>query len=709
MNEEKNNRSDEEIVTAEEEKKSTFKRVRRGLGRAFGFIMQRPLLQSLFLSLCLFSLVDMLHYRSIFGSLVHFVTYPHFFLLNVLIVWFTLLPALFLRRRLAYYLTVSLLWFGFSVANCVMLTPGIRTTPLEANDLEMLFTDPLSIVNMVLETGYLPLFMVILIAAVILLAIAGIVFLWFKLPLRRRAFWPGLIAFASSALVLTIVIVSFRAAGVLPSRFKNLKQAYSTYGFSYCLPCTFIDRGIDKPEEYEKKGQEKVASILQSYEHLTTAENAEKPNIIFLQLESFFNVNDLASYAFNQDPTPFFNGLKNSCPHGYLSVPSIAAGTANTEFEVITGMSLDFFGAAEYPYKTVLQKTVCESTAYALKGLGYEASAIHNHTGTFYDRHEVYARMGFDRFISSEFMAGSDDRNLTGWVRDAVLTEEIMSTLTATEKTDYIYTVSVQGHGGYPSSGDIDDFGIKAVAIADKDEAEIMQYNYYVNQMRDMDNFLRELTDALSAFEEKTVLVMYGDHLPGLNIEEEDFKKDRAGLYETEYVVWSNYDLQNAPTERKNVRSYQLSAYVLDLLGIHEGNVLRHHQANSSNYDSLENSEKYSDGLWMLQYDLLYGERYAYGGKNALQPTDMTFGLHPTVIHKAEALGGGFSLYGENFTPDTRILLNGEELERVVYFGPDQIVAAFEEDQSLKKGDKITAFYRGQNADILSKVEYIVP
>ena len=49
MNEEKNSRSDEEIVTAEEEKKSTFKRVRRGIGRAFGFIMQRPLLQSLFL------------------------------------------------------------------------------------------------------------------------------------------------------------------------------------------------------------------------------------------------------------------------------------------------------------------------------------------------------------------------------------------------------------------------------------------------------------------------------------------------------------------------------------------------------------------------------------------------------------------------------------------------------------------------------------
>lgn len=711
MSEEKK-QPDEQLVkesSTSASKESFFKRVWAGVRRAATFVWDRPLLQSAFLALCIFSLVDMLHYRTVFGVIIHLFSYPHFFLMNVLIVWITLLPALFLRRRYAYDLTISIIWIAFGIANCVMLTPGIRTTPLEANDLEMLLTDPLSIVDMVLQTEYLSLFTLILIVAVILLAIAGLIFLWFKLPLRRRAPWQALISLASSVLVLTIVITTFRATEILPSRFKNLKEAYSTYGFSYCLPCTFLDRGIDKPEQYEKNGQASIGNIVDSYDHLVTADDTEKPNIIFLQLESFFNVGDLSSYAFSEDPIPFFNSLKEHYPHGYLTVPSIAAGTANTEFELITGMSLDFFGAAEYPYKTILQDTACESTAFVLKSIGYEATAIHNHTATFYDRHEVYEKMGFDRFISREFMADSENRNQTGWVRDAVLTEEIMKTLQATEKTDYIYTVSVQGHGGYPSNGAIDDFGIKATAIADKDEAEVMQYNYYVNQMRDMDNFLRDLTEELSAYDEKVVLVMYGDHLPGLSILAEDFKEGRAGLYETEYVVWSNYSLQDAPTERKNVHSYQLSAYVLDLLGIHEGNVIRHHQANSASYDSLENQDKYSDELWMLQYDILYGKRYVYGEQGGFRATDMAFGVYPTVISEAVAGVGGFMLYGENFTPDTRILLNDAEIESVGYFGPTQLAVTLEKGKSIKSGDVITAYYIGQNADILAKVKYIVP
>lgn len=696
-----------------EDKSSPAKRFLKRFGtqirRGATFLWQRPLLQSLFLAYCLFTVLDMLHYRTVFGALIHFLSYPHYFLINVLIVWATLLPALFLRRRYAYYLTVGTLWFGFGVANCVMLTPGIRTTPFEANDLEILFKDPMSIVGMVLQTEYLSLFSLILIVAAILLAIAGIVLLWFKLPRVKRAPVQALISLASSALVLTIVIVSLRATGVLPSRFKNLKDAYSTYGFSYCLPCTFIDRGIDRPERYKDNGKAEIEKLLQSYEHLTTASDAEKPNIIFLQLESFFNVNDLATYAFNQDPMPFFNGLKDSFPHGYLTVPSIAAGTVNTEFEVITGMSLDFFGATEYPYKTVLKQTTCESAPYILKDMGYETTAIHNHTGTFYDRHKVYDKMGFDHFISKEFMANSDDQNLTGWVRDAVLTEEIMKTLSLTEKTDYIYTVSVQGHGGYPSNGSKDDFGIQAIALQDQDEIEVVQYNYYVNQLRDMDDFLRELTEALSAFDEKTVLVMYGDHLPGLNIEDEDFKEGTADLYQTEYVVWSNYSLQREPIGRKDVRSYQLSAYVFELLGYHEGNVFRHHQANSDSYGALEKNEKYNNGLWMLQYDILYGKRYAYGGVNPYEVTDMTYGIEKPSILSTEEYVRGFIIHGEHFTPDTKVMLNGEEIETVVYFGPNQLVVAPEDGDDLKKGDKITVYYQGMNAEILLKVQYIVP
>ena len=67
---------------------------------------------------------------------------------------------------------------------------------------------------------------------------------------------------------------------------------------------------------------------------------------------------------------------------GYYKVPSVGAGTANTEFETITGMSLHYFGPGEYPYKSILKETTCESVPYVLKNLGYSTHAVHNNEPT---------------------------------------------------------------------------------------------------------------------------------------------------------------------------------------------------------------------------------------------------------------------------------------------------------------------------------------
>ena len=69
--------------------------------------------------------------------------------------------------------------------------------------------------------------------------------------------------------------------------------------------------------------------------------------------------------------------LSSEYSAGYISVPCFGAGTANTEFEVQTGINLDDFGPGEYPYKTVLQSAICESAAYDLKNLGYSTHALH--------------------------------------------------------------------------------------------------------------------------------------------------------------------------------------------------------------------------------------------------------------------------------------------------------------------------------------------
>ena len=124
----------------------------------------------------------------------------------------------------------------------------------------------------------------------------------------------------------------------------------------------------------------------------------QAPNIIMLQLESIINPTHMIDLEFSEDPVPNFRKLKEQFSSGYLKVPSVGAGTANTEFEVISGMNLEFFGAGEYPYKTILRKTTAESINYDLKDLGYSTHAIHNNKGTFYTRQKVFKMLGFDTF-----------------------------------------------------------------------------------------------------------------------------------------------------------------------------------------------------------------------------------------------------------------------------------------------------------------------
>ena len=85
-------------------------------------------------------------------------------------------------------------------------------------------------------------------------------------------------------------------------------------------------------------------------------------------------------------------------------MPSVGAGTANTEFESMTGISVKFFGPGEYPYKSVLLERTCESIPYDLKNLGYSTHAIHNHRGAFYGRNKVFRNLGYDTFTSLEYM-----------------------------------------------------------------------------------------------------------------------------------------------------------------------------------------------------------------------------------------------------------------------------------------------------------------
>lgn len=642
-------------------------------------IFKHYLLRYFLLAFVVYLITECFCRRSVFGGFVYLFTHPVIFLLNVIIVFWSYSLVLLTRRKKFMTALVSILWLAIGVVDFILRC--YRVTPFNASD----FTLIKSALSVALV--YMSWWQLGLIIAGIVLLIAAVIVMFVKLPESENK--------PKYLIALLIVVVNFFAVNglasvavdinMLPSKFGNLTEAYADYGIAYCFSNSLLHMGISKPDTYSEEvvsdivendilPQETLSSDLvnttqanetESESSSEAADDNEKasvkadsktPNIIFLQLESFFDVERLTDVSFSEDPIPYFHRLQDECISGYLSVPSVGAGTANTEFEIMTGMNLDFFGAGEYPYNTVLKTTVCESIAFDLKDVGYTASAIHNNDGSFYGRNEVFSQLGYDKFIPIEYMDGYELTPL-GWAKDSILPDEIIKTLNASEGADYIYTISVQGHGAYPTEDMLGDE--KKITVSGiEEEADRNAMEYYVNQINQMDSVIGNLIDLMTIYDEETVIVMYGDHLPSLGITDE--RLSDSNTFQTEYIIWSNFGLEG---EGKNLEAYQLSAYLLDLLDIHVGTMVCYHQNYFSEYGEIEADDEelqvYLDDMEILEYDILYGEQTVYEDREPYEASDLKFGNYDIVIDdiwtaedSVYVLGGEFNEYSKIFIND---------------------------------------------------------
>ena len=401
---------------------------------------------------------------------------------------------------------------------------------------------------------------------------------------------------------------------------------------------------------YSKKTIEKITKDTGKDSEIELSKANDTPNIIFLQLESFFDLKTVKNLQFNENPIPYFNQLQQQYSSGYLDVFNVGYGTCNTEFQIMTGMNLADFGPGEIPFKSVLRDRTCESMAFDLKEYGYKTHAIHDNNATFYHRSTVFPNIGYDSFTSIEYM-NVNDYTKTGWAKDKCLTSEIIDTLKSTDEPDYIYTISVQGHGSYPTSNILGNPEIKVTGGMD-DESRKYAIEYYANQTHEMDEFIKELTDELSKLDEHTILVMYGDHLPGLGFSESDLTNNN--MYQTPYVIWNNFGMQK---EDKEIQSYELSSTILKSLNMNSGVINRLHQKY---LDDADLKDEYLSELQELEYDTLFGDSIAYGGINPYEPTDMKMGIKDITIDKIEKKDGDVVISGSNFTKFSKVYVNDE-------------------------------------------------
>ncbi|NLO85281.1 MAG: sulfatase-like hydrolase/transferase [Clostridiales bacterium] len=342
-------------------------------------------------------------------------------------------------------------------------------------------------------------------------------------------------------------------------------------------------------------------------------QKGEAPNVIFVLAESFADEAYLSKYLnLTQSLTPFYDTLMDEALSGQLYVPKIGGGTSETEFEVLTGMKSQY---AINPYSMGLPPT--SSVASVLGAKGYEATALHWYAGVYYNRYNNLKMLGFDSFHTTDTSA--KDFQKTGmFVSDEEHFSSVMNQLRSTEERDFIFTLTMQNHGGYEYDDFRETYGASQLfsdQLTPASEVIVNNFCYLVTQT---DIALEKFIQELRAFQEPTIVVFFSDHIPpfGRAVFDElgiSMQDDTSHL--TPYFIWSN---DENLSEHLDLKAYQLGAHALTIAGLNDDPFLHYVEelraagvADDSTYD-------------LLSYDALFGKQYAYNEGN-LSPKNENF------------------------------------------------------------------------------------
>lgn len=663
--------------------------------RIIGILNKYSILFHALLACAIVFFVELLSRRSIVSTASFFGGHTMAFFYNAFIVFVSLSLVYLFRRRAFVRIIITGFWTILGIINGCVLSN--RVTPFGYTDLKCI-PDLLAMNN----TNYFTAEEATLVVIGLSIFLFGCVVLFIKGPRYEGKIRYIPVVVVIVALLFGAIPLATNAAqstNVVASYFANIAQGYSDYGFIYSFSSSVVGRGMSKPSDYSEDKIEEIMKDVKEASTETTVDATTAPNVICVLLESFCDPEEIKTFECEEDPIPTFHQLEQNYSTGYLTVPVVGAGTANSEFEVLSGMSMQYFGTGEYPYKTILKKTDCEAIGSVLSSVGYQTHAVHNNGGNFYSRVNAFSQMGFDTFTSKELMDIKDYTPNGNWPTDDILVSETIKTLDATpDQPDFTYTITVGTHGDYQMSEEYEPF-TKLTGIEDEEMAA--QWTYYINQLHEGDRFIANLISALSQRDEKTIVVFFGDHLPTMGLEDADMKS--GNIYKTKYITWNNFGLEK---QDQDLYAYQLLANTLDQIGIHEGTIFRYHQTQMESKD-------YAAGLEALQYDILYGNRYCYNGmdkKNPYPAKEIVMGIDDVVISDTyDAYNGEIYINGKNFTRWSKVYINGEKVSTTFYpgyFGGSNSLCISKDD--VKDGDIITVVQLGSsNTEFRTSNEFV--
>jgi phosphoglycerol transferase MdoB-like AlkP superfamily enzyme len=286
---------------------------------------------------------------------------------------------------------------------------------------------------------------------------------------------------------------------------------------------------------------------------VSTDETGTQPtNIICIMDESFADMAIFDTLELSGDTIPFYHSLKENTIKGWMYSPVTGAGTANVEYEFLTGNSVAFLPDETTAYQLYVKQDMPSLFSWA-KSLGFSTTAMHPYYSSGWNRVQVYNDFGVDvQLYNTDFTMPTYVR---GYISDESDFEKIKSITEAAngEKT-FIFNVTMQNHGGYRQGWRnlMRNITLTGSMYGSSDYTE-----QYLNLMYETDSQLEQLLDYYSNVDEPTMIVLFGDHQGKLSSWFYEYKlygkdldqrtlEELEQMYVTPFFIWTNYDSQEA-------------------------------------------------------------------------------------------------------------------------------------------------------------------
>lgn len=442
----------------------------------------------------------------------------------------------------------AIIWFAASSAN--MFLTELRGRPLFMSDLFSIGT-ALNVANQY-TVDITAFYILTLLYITVMIVYFGILekahekgYFKFKWYTRLSINIPVLIIICLAMSSSTFL----KAAGVSPYFWSH-----KVNGFPLNFVVDLQYSNMDKPDGYSA---DIVEDMYEQYSNEPVTLNAEshssRPNVIVIMDESFADLRVIGEFDTNIDVMPFIDSLyeDESVISGYSYVSVFGGGTADSEYEFLTGDNMFMYAQGAVPYQTNFKGvTEIPSIVETFNSLNYHTVATHPYLSSGWNRPNIYNAMGFD---VQQFIEDYDSPEYyRAYVTDKSDFDNLISLYeNKPEGTPlFVFNVTMQNHGGYNTQ--YRNFEQKIELVNTKNDYPLAEQ--YLSLLHETDNAVEHLIEYFEAADEPTVIVFFGDHqvqvedgfyeeLYGKSLdklsEQELLKK-----YITSYFIWANYDLK---------------------------------------------------------------------------------------------------------------------------------------------------------------------